>query len=351
MLGVSPFVGGGLESNANVAAGMGVQVGWMLRPTWALMLDTHGAAVGRSDVSDANVSASVLTHTVVAAAAQWWPRERWWVRGGIGPGWIDGATTSVGITPSAEIQATRSGFGATLAAGYELYRGSLFALDLNLRYSGVRADGDGYSSIVAGLGFGWYPSTTPKPLETAREAEVEEVPSAPKPHQWRGGWLLGLSAVGGLPINNDCDDCYWDAGGGMAFEVGWMLTPRLGLMVDTHGMAVGRSEIQGYDDENNALVQGVAAFACQYWPAQRFWIKGGLGSGQVRASATVTANNGATLDIVEMETGFGFLTAAGYEFYQGASLAMDAQLRYAGIYGDALNRGNLVVGVGVAWYP
>lgn len=349
LLGMDAFAGNGLESNASVAAGMGVQIGWMLRPTLALLLDTHGAAVGTSDVSDFDVSASVGVRTIAAASMQWWPSRRFWLRGGVGPAWLDAGTASVGVLPSTEISATKSGFGAAVTTGYELYRGSLFALDVHLRYAGVRADGEGYSSVVAGLGFGWYPSNS-TPLEQAGTSSSE--PSEPKAPQWRDKWILGLAAVGGLPLSKGDDERYWNAGAGAAFQVGWMLNPKFALMLDTHGMAVGRSEIQGYsEDENNALVQGVVVVAAQYWTTKRFWLKAGLGGGEVRASATVTGDGGQSFDITETETGFGTLAAVGYEFYQGASIGIDVHARYAGIFGNELNGGNLVLGVGLGWYP
>ena len=121
-------------------------------------------------------------------------------------------------------------------------------------------------------------------------------------------------------------------------------------MLDTHGVAVGRSEIQGYDEENNALVQGVVAVAAQYWVGERLWLKGGVGGGELRASATVTSGS-RPFDIIETETGFGMLAAVGYEFYQGRNLGMSVDAQYAGIHGGDLNRATFVLGLDVVWYP
>lgn len=172
-----------------------------------------------------------------------------------------------------------------------------------------------------------------------------------KNEAWRERLVLGLGVLGGRPINNDCADCYWDVGAGMVFEVGWMLTPRLALMLDTHAVAVGHSEIEGYDDENNLMVQGVVAIGVQYWTSQRVWIKGGIGGGEVRESATVTSPEGRSFDIIEKETGFGTLAAVGYELYQGRKFGLDLHARYAGIHRSGLSRADLVIGLGLAWYP
>jgi hypothetical protein len=157
VIGLDMFAGNGLEADASIAAGMGGQIGRMITPRLAVMLDTHGAAVGSSDVGGSNVSASVRVRALAAAAVQYWPTNRFWVRGGVGLGRVEGATTSVLIVPSASIEETKNGFGTTVATGFELYQGPLFAFDLHARYAGIRAGGENYSSLLFGLGFVWYP--------------------------------------------------------------------------------------------------------------------------------------------------------------------------------------------------
>ena len=157
VIGMGVFAGNGLESDASVAAGMGIQIGWMLNPRLAIMLDTHGAAVGSSQVTATDVSSSVRVRAVAAPSIQWWATKRFWLRGGIGLGQIEGATTAIGIVPTAEIEETKKGLGASIATGFELYQGPLFALDVHARYATVQADGTGYSTVLFGLGFVWYP--------------------------------------------------------------------------------------------------------------------------------------------------------------------------------------------------
>lgn len=343
LVGLDVFAGDGLESEARLAAGLGVRVGWMMSPVLALMLDTHGAAVGSSQILATDVESTILVRSLAAASVQWWPTRRFWLRGGMGPGRVEGMTAAVGFTPGIEAKETKSGFGATLATGFELYQGPLFALDAHARYTGIRAGGAGYSNLVVGVGFGWYAHVAPPPGPQAAK---------PKRDRWRNRWVLGVDALGGWPINNDCADCYWNMGAGADFQVGRMITPRLGLMLDTHAVAVGRSEIEGYDDaEANAKVQGIVALAAQYWTSRRTWIKGGFGRGEARESVTVSSPEGDSFDITETETGFGILAAAGYELYQGRALGASVHARYAGIFGGNLSRASVVLGLGVAWFP
>ena len=59
------------------------------------------------------------------------------------------------------------------------------------------------------------------------------------------------------------------------------------------------------------LVQGVVAVALQWQPAERFWIKGGLGRGEVRGSSTVVSATGAEVELTDTETGLGTTAAQG----------------------------------------
>jgi len=358
LLGFDLFAGNGLESNAAVASGLGMQVGWMLRPRLAVMLDTHGTAVGSSQIDATEVSSSVRVRALIAAAMQWWPTERLWLRGGLGPARVEGVTASVGIVPSAGIEETKSGFGMTMVSGFELYQGSLFALDLHARYTGIQAAGKGYNDLVAGLGFAWYPQTVT--LHAAQDgteraegssAEGSEKTRAKKKDDWNR-WVLGLTALGGRPFNNDCEDCYWDLAAGMAFEIGYMLTPRLRLSFDTHAAAVGKSQIEGYgaDAAANAHVQGIVGITAQVWTGRRTWIKAGIGRGEARQSVTITPPEGGSFDIIETEHGFGTQLAVGYEIHRSRALGVNVNARYAGIYGDHLNRASLFLGVGMGWY-
>lgn len=208
----------------------------------------------------------------------------------------------------------------------------------------------GLSSLVAGLTFSHVIDATPAIADSDENPAVVSADD-----EARNRWVLGIGILGGRPVNNDCADCYTSFGVGMYAELGRMLTPRLALMLDTHAVAVGQSDVDTGGVTGtvsaNVQVQGVVAIAVQYWPSERFWIKGGIGQGEVRGSATVVAPSGASADILETQTGFGTLAAAGYELYHGPKLGVELQARFAGLHGDGLNRGNLVLGLGVGWYP
>jgi hypothetical protein len=202
----------------------------------------------------------------------------------------------------------------------------------------------GLSSLFAALSLFCFIDPTPAYADSAEE------PGIPSKSERRDGWIVGIGVLGGRPINSDCPDCYSSMGAGMDLQVGRMLSPRLALLLDTHGLAVGSSQVDAYGATANVLVQGVVAIAVQYWPVNRLWIKGGIGQGDVRGSATMASPTGGSVDVTETEAGLGFLAAAGFELYQGDPLGVSLHARYAGIEGAGLNRGNLLLGVGLAWY-
>lgn len=197
----------------------------------------------------------------------------------------------------------------------------------------------------------WAQNATAQLPERPREpGKTTEAKSVSDERGWRDGWLLGIGPLGGLPLNNNCTDCSTSPAFGMDMQIGRMLNPRLALMLDTHGVAVGRSDVAAYNISTTSVVQGVAAFAVQWWPAERVWVKGGIGHGEAQGTVTVFDAFGASVDLTAKETGFGMTTAAGYELVQGKTFALDAHVRYAGIHTDTKYRGSLVVGVGFAWF-
>lgn len=60
--------------------------------------------------------------------------------------------------------------------------------------------------------------------------------------------------------------------------------------------------------------------------------------------------DGASAELTGKETGFGMILATGYELYKGQTFALDLHLMYAGIHTEPKYRGNLVLGLGFAWY-
>ena len=211
-------------------------------------------------------------------------------------------------------------------------------------------------TMVAALGvlgaLAWSGQAVAHPHEGDPEGDAVHAAEDAKPAGggWRDGWVLGIGPAGGYPLNNGCPDCSTSPAFGMEMQVGRMLNPRLGLMLDVHAVAVGQSDVAVYDVSNTSVVQGVVAATVQYWPAQKFWLKGGIGHGEAQGMVTVLGAGGASLDLVEKETGFGMTAATGYELHQGDHFALDLHLRYAGIHTKPKYRGSLVLGVGFAWY-
>jgi hypothetical protein len=183
------------------------------------------------------------------------------------------------------------------------------------------------------------------------EPSVPAVESASESGARRDGFVIGLGVVGGRVLNIDCADCYTSGAFGMDFRVGKMLTPRFALMLDTHAVAWGQSDVDALGASATATVQGVAAGAVQWWPGRRWWVQGGIGVGEIRGVESTVTVVGSEADELEPATGFGTTVAVGYEVYQGKVFALDLNARYAGIHIEGSGRASLLVGVGLAWYP
>lgn len=165
---------------------------------------------------------------------------------------------------------------------------------------------------------------------------------------WTSGWRVGIGPVGGVPLNGECEDCTNSGAFGMDFRIGRMFTPKLQLLLDTHGAAIGRSDVGTYGIETTSVVQGVVAISAQYWPAEKFWLKAGIGHGQAEGVVTVIGVTGS-VDLTAKDEGFGMIAATGYDFYEGRLLIIDASLMYAGIHAETKYRGNLLLGIGFNW--
>ena len=164
VLGIGPVGGVPINNDCDgceqspMTLGMAMQVGRMLTPRLALMLDTHAVAVGQADVEVAGISTTSVVQGVAAIALQYWPSERLWLKGGIGHGEAQGTVAVLdAFGGSVDLKAEETGFGMLLAAGYEIYQGGLFALDLHVRYAGMHLEPKYRGNLALGLGFAWYP--------------------------------------------------------------------------------------------------------------------------------------------------------------------------------------------------
>lgn len=161
----------------------------------------------------------------------------------------------------------------------------------------------------------------------------------------RSGLMFGVG-VGVGSLVADCDDCRatFEAGG-ISGHVGWMITPRLALMLDVWGMAHREVFLLVY--------QNINTLAARYWFTPRFWAAGGIGN----------ANAGYQWDgiFVDREdrtekTG-GVMVGAGYELMIRDNFAIDLEFRYGtGFYdeqvGDdyVIEGHNVSIGAGFNWY-
>ncbi len=162
-------------------------------------------------------------------------------------------------------------------------------------------------------------------------------PPAPPPGIHRSGFVIGFSLGGG---SFNCDSCTdSDALSGVALDIhlGGMVAPNIAVLFDGWGVA---HPIDGGGTITHVMDTG----AVQAFLGNNFWIKGGLGIGQLRLSDD--SNN----TVAQSETGFGMFGAAGFEVFQGSSFALDLQLRLGAVKydGGSVNMGALTVGAN--WY-
>jgi hypothetical protein len=147
-------------------------------------------------------------------------------------------------------------------------------------------------------------------------------PAAPAPASpGREGFLIGFSL--GFGSAHPCDVC---ANFGGDFHVGAFAKKNLAVL--------GEIGAVGSDDEGEGLL--LAAIAVQYWPRERFWLKGGIGIGDSLANEFDRPD----------ERKWGAMAAAGYEVTRKGRFAFDVQARGA-VAGD---RRSVGLNLGFHWY-
>jgi hypothetical protein len=87
---------------------------------------------------------------------------------------------------------------------------------------------------------------------------------------------------------------------------------------------------------------GLSTIAVQYFVADRFWIKGGVGVGTTRISAEA-------FEVIS-DSGLGFMGASGFELIQKHSFALDLQARFWATRHRGGQLSQFSVGVGFNWY-
>jgi hypothetical protein len=133
----------------------------------------------------------------------------------------------------------------------------------------------------------------------------------------RHGLFGGVGLFGGN-ISCDGSSCGdFSKGGGGAGYVGYMLSPRFGLLVDGWAMTAKESS-SGF---NVDLTFVAATLDARYYVVPALWVQGGVGSGHAIVSVGGFAARSDDVPAV--------LVAAGLEVVRGPSWALDVSLRLA----------------------
>ncbi len=145
-----------------------------------------------------------------------------------------------------------------------------------------------------------------------------------------GGIGLGFGTMGA-----DCEFCTDETFTGVGFHgnIGWHLSPQLGIFADGYGLAVD----PGTDGEA-LLIQAMWNFGVQFWVTPPLWLKGGVGVAQQTLQSDTFES--------ETDTVPSILLAGGYELLHGPNFSIDVDARVgAGFYEE--NQGGTVTNVGI----
>lgn len=146
-------------------------------------------------------------------------------------------------------------------------------------------------------------------LATATVAPSAARAEAPVRH----GLLLGGGLFGG---NISCDGAscsgFRSAGGG-SLHVGYMFTPRLGVLVDAWAMTSSKDDV--------SITFVTTTIDVRYWLASAIWLQGGLGNGHAQVSIGSFDATGDNVPVVEL--------GAGFEVVRGRHWALDVSAKIA----------------------
>ena len=152
-------------------------------------------------------------------------------------------------------------------------------------------------------------------------------PASPSPeptYSYRQGPVLGLGLGGGTV------GFLGESHGGLAycFDIGWMVTPRLALLVDGGGnvYVVRTPHQRASAHELNSEIETTNAIggAVQYFFNERSWVRAGLGSAWIALGDNIEGR-----EMGSAHRAFAVLGAAGIELLQARNgFALDLQVRY-----------------------
>jgi hypothetical protein len=150
----------------------------------------------------------------------------------------------------------------------------------------------------------------PAPTPAPAPATTYVPPPPPERH--------GLFASGGLWGGNiscdgmDCGNGFREAGG-VNLSIGWMFTPRFGLLFDAWAMTSSKNDV--------SITFITTTLDVRYWLTRALWVQGGVGSGH--ATVTWHGISGSGDDVPVGTVG------AGFEIVRGRNWAIDVAFKVA----------------------
>jgi hypothetical protein len=153
--------------------------------------------------------------------------------------------------------------------------------------------------------------------------------------------LFGGGALWGGNISCDGDNCGgFRKAGGASGHIGYMFSPRLGVLVDAW--------IMGSSENNVDITYVTGTVDLRYWLAPIIWVEGGVGNGHAIVSGFGLSARGDDVPVGEL--------AAGLEVARARTWALDVQAKIAqgtstDSSGGSVATGRMVgVGVGITWF-
>ena len=146
---------------------------------------------------------------------------------------------------------------------------------------------------------------------------AQPLPPAPAAVPERHGLFGGGGLFGG---NISCDGAScgsFSKGGGAAGFVGFMLSGKLGILLDVWGMTARDST----GTTNVTLTFVTGTINARYYLAPAFWIQGGVGNGHADVHVSIFQARGDDVPVG--------LLAAGFEIVRHRSWALDVALKLA----------------------
>ncbi|RMH39518.1 MAG: hypothetical protein D6689_16250 [Deltaproteobacteria bacterium] len=158
---------------------------------------------------------------------------------------------------------------------------------------------------------------------------------------WRRSGLFGGIGLGAGSMQFDAIDTNeTDSHSAVSLhgDIGWMFTPRLGVVLDVWGLAFGDDH---YD--NVTYIQTIATVGAQFYFTPILWGRLGLGSAQF--SVQVDGDTAGETDTVA-----GWMGAVGIEALSSPRFSVDVEGRVgSGFYEDGTLT-NIAIAVSVRWH-